>query len=64
MLNTVYLIDSCSITVKDFFESEIPGSVYDDASYTLVYNNETYDVLQCEIVGFDLGDICAYRLLK
>jgi len=62
MKNKVFLIDTNSISKKDFFEKELPGSVYDDKSYSLTYDGKTYDVHKWETIGLDLGDIGVYGL--
>jgi len=62
MRNKIFLIDTSSDNKKDFFKRELPGSLYDDKTYSLTYKEKIYDVYQCDLIGFNLGGVCAYRL--
>ncbi len=62
MKNKIFFLDTCSESRNDFFERELPGSVYDDSDYSLLYDGKTYDVFVCTPVGFNLGDVCIFRL--
>jgi len=58
----IFMVDSCSVSLKEFFEEEIPGCKVEDDSVVIIRGHE-YSIYPCEIVGTDLSSLVPYRLV-
>ena len=58
----VFMVNSCDLSLKEFFEQEIPGCRVEDDSVVIIGSVE-YSIYPCEAVGVDTGSIGMYRLI-
>ena len=58
----IFMVDTCSVSLKEFFEEEIPGSRVEDDSVVIIKDHE-YSICSCEAIGSDTGSIGLYRLI-
>jgi len=59
---TTFVVDSCSISKKEFFEEQFPGCEVQDDCVVIIDNIE-YNIISCEVVGVDMGSLVPYRLV-